>query len=86
MYSALFRDGRLPRGKVKNPIDWGSGTQLQQLRQYGPICGPPRFPLSMGTKLILGVLPIALMMVIPVWSLFSIRRWSATMRGLPFEG
>lgn len=82
MDSALFRDVQLAQGKVGKRIDWG----LQQVRQYGPICGPPRFPLSMGTKLILGVLPIALMMVIPVWSLFSIRRWSATMRGLPYEG
>lgn len=86
MNSALFRDVRLLQGKMGNRVDNGFGGQLQQLRRYGPICGPPRFPLSMGTKLMLGVLPMALMMVIPVWALFSIRRWSCTMRGVPYEG
>ena len=40
------------------------------------VCGPPRFPMSLGKKILLGGGATLLMMVIPIWGLLSVPSWS----------
>ncbi|KAH8308055.1 uncharacterized protein [Drosophila kikkawai] len=60
-------------------------TQGAPVRSYMPLAGPPRFPMNPAQRLILGVGPLILMMVIPYWALFNMPRWSRMHLGLPPE-
>lgn len=74
----------IPYGNVDR-IGCGFGSQLQQVRRYPPVSGPPRYQISTGQKFILGIGPLGLMLAIPIWSLFSLPRWSAIHRGIYYE-
>jgi len=54
-------------------------------RSYIPMAGPPRFPMSTAQRLIIGVGSLGIMMIIPYWCLFNMRRWSRMHLGLPPE-
>ncbi|KAH8378231.1 hypothetical protein KR093_010317 [Drosophila rubida] len=58
---------------------------LQQVRHHAPICGPPRFPMTVAQKAIYGWGSLLFMMIIPVWSLLQLPRWSALHNNLPWE-
>ncbi|XP_060654105.1 uncharacterized protein LOC133850227 [Drosophila sulfurigaster albostrigata] len=58
---------------------------LQQVRHHAPIVGPPRFRLSMGQKALYGWGSLLFMMIIPMWSLYSMPRWSALHNNLPWD-
>ncbi|KAH8255838.1 hypothetical protein KR038_011480, partial [Drosophila bunnanda] len=60
-------------------------TQGGPVRSFMPVAGPPRFPMSTVQRLIFGVGPLILMMVIPYWSLLNLPRWSRMHLGLPPE-
>ncbi|XP_034473263.1 uncharacterized protein LOC117780733 [Drosophila innubila] len=61
------------------------GNQLQQVRRYGPIAGPPRFRLSTAQKALYGLGSLLFMMIIPVWSLYQMPRWSALHNNQAWE-
>ncbi|KAH8282903.1 hypothetical protein KR054_010689 [Drosophila jambulina] len=60
-------------------------TQGAPVRSFVPVAGPPRFPMSTVQRLIFGVGPLLLMMIIPFWALSSLPRWSRMHLGLPPE-
>ncbi|XP_064535363.1 uncharacterized protein LOC135426262 [Drosophila montana] len=66
-------------------IGVGYGGQLQQVRRHAPICGPPRFPMSTAQRLIFGVGPILIMMILPYWALSQVPRWSAMHNNRPYR-
>ncbi|KAM8717956.1 hypothetical protein ACLKA7_004629 [Drosophila subpalustris] len=68
-----------------NRLGIGFDNQLQQVRHYGPIVGPPRFRLTTAQKAIYGWGSLIFMMIIPIWSLYQLPRWSALHNNLPFE-
>ncbi|ALC38108.1 CG12617 [Drosophila busckii] len=71
---------------LRKPLDAASGwLQLQQVRHHAPICGPPRFPLSTGQRLIMGVGGLVLMMILPVWMIYQTPRWSALHNNRPYR-
>ncbi|XP_037821219.1 uncharacterized protein LOC119610164 [Lucilia sericata] len=51
-------------------------------RNIDPVCGPPRFPMSMAQKILIGGGSILLMMIIPIWGLLSIPSWSIKHQNL----
>ncbi|KAH8393663.1 uncharacterized protein LOC110186019 [Drosophila serrata] len=55
------------------------------VRNFMPVAGPPRFPMSTVQRLIFGVGPLILMMIIPYWSILNLPRWSRMHLGLPPE-
>ncbi|EDW64301.1 uncharacterized protein [Drosophila virilis] len=65
-------------------IGVGYAGQLQQVRRHAPICGPPRFPMSTGQKLIFGWGSILIMMILPYWALSQVPRWSAMHNNRPY--
>eukprot|EP00099_Drosophila_melanogaster_P011780 NP_001286097.1 uncharacterized protein Dmel_CG12617, isoform B [Drosophila melanogaster] len=54
-------------------------------RNYIPMAGPPRFPMSSAQRLIFGCGSLVVMMIIPFYCLFSLPRWSRMHLGLPPE-
>ncbi|KAH8352040.1 hypothetical protein KR084_001471, partial [Drosophila pseudotakahashii] len=54
-------------------------------RNYIPMAGPPRFPMSTAQRLIIGCGSLVVMMIIPYWCLFNMPRWSRMHLGLPPE-
>ncbi|KAH8293113.1 hypothetical protein KR044_004275 [Drosophila immigrans] len=68
----------LPLKRISGP------NGLQQVRN-SVIAGPPRFPLSTAQRAIYGWGSLLFMMIIPIWSLYSLPRWSAMHNNLPFE-
>ncbi|EDW90510.1 uncharacterized protein LOC6529816 [Drosophila yakuba] len=52
-------------------------------RNYIPMAGPPRFPMSSAQRLIIGCGSLVVMMIIPFYCLFSLPRWSRMHLGLP---
>lgn len=45
-------------------------------RNIEVVCGPPRFPMSLGRKVGIGGGMIVLMMAIPIWGLLSLPSWA----------
>ncbi|EDV54562.2 uncharacterized protein Dere_GG21226, partial [Drosophila erecta] len=54
-------------------------------RNYIPMAGPPRFPMSPAQRLIIGCGSLVVMMIIPFYCLLSLPRWSRMHLGLPPE-
>lgn len=65
-----------------NRLGVGVGNQLQQVRRYAPIVGPPRYRLSMAQKAIYGWGSLIFMLIIPIWTLYQMPRWSALHNNL----
>ncbi|KAH8403236.1 hypothetical protein KR222_008558 [Zaprionus bogoriensis] len=58
---------------------------MQQVRQQSAICSPPRFPMTTAQRLIFGGIPHVIMLILPVWGVLRIRRWSALHNNRPLE-
>lgn len=51
-------------------------------RNIEPVCGPPRFPMTMAQKILIGGGGILIMMIIPIWGLLSVPSWSIKHQNL----
>ncbi|EDW12841.1 uncharacterized protein LOC6577432 [Drosophila mojavensis] len=71
-------------GGVRTAVGTGYASQMQQVRRHMPVCGPPRFRLSTGKKIILGWIPHVLMLSVPFWALSQMPRWSAMHNNRPY--